>query len=511
MRANQHKNLLPRRGSFLFIAYAAMMVILALVQLGLGSDVIVDGVFLAIALTPLLIVDYDNLWASDMMMISISMYMGGLSLLFKTAMLQPLQQNLVDPDWSAAYLLAGFMSIVAGFFVVRWIVRRPYAFREKFVSPFNGEALLRMTARGSFIVGLVTQVLQAITQPRLTNGVMEATAGFGGFGQFYFMLLLGLSAQVALLTKFRTNVFERYLLLFMTGGIIAISLVLNVKKPIFDMITVFLLSIYAYRITIRPMHVAAIAGTLVFTVGVASPLIHIARYQGAASASQRIDTTIRILEQNDYDLGKLNKITSHQFTTYSNYREGESYYYPSTENLDRFSLILPTDQVVRTHSPGRLELLEQLGLAVRWIAPSFVLSHVSYNGADEIAWHYGIRNWGILGRPVIGVVASSYGVGGAWAVALLPALAFGMLFAELDLFFGQLKDNTLAVAAASLVLQFAEKEVDQLLVITWREVLFMGLAIWSLGHLYGVYRHVAERPIARGARGARGARRRYAR
>jgi hypothetical protein len=90
-----------------------------------------------------------------------------------------------------------------------------------------------------------------------------------------------------------------------------------------------------------------------------------------------------------------------------------SYYYPDALNIDRYSLIFPLDQIVR-HDPARIsgnfavnELSE--------LMPAAFVKKTGISFTDQVAWRFGIRKYGSVARPVIGLPAS-FAIGGYWGV-----------------------------------------------------------------------------------------------
>jgi hypothetical protein len=467
------------------IVYASLMIGLFLAQLGMGANLSLDISFLIISLTPILVVDRNDIWPADILYFSLAAYFGGMSLIFKTALLQPLQQNLFAPDMAALYQILSFASITVALICIRLVRRYPSRTQTFIAQTIKRPQFVRWMARIFYAMGFGTQVLAAIFKPQLQNGVMSQSEGFGGFGSFYFMMVFGLAAQMSVALNAKEKSFERLLLATMFVGALFIAMISNVKKPLYDAIILACLSVYAFKIKIKPGQVAMVVAGLVFMQVVVSPLIHIVRYEATAkSPIERITATMDLLREYDYDFGKLSDVTDVQATTMHTYRADQSYYYPSTANIDRFSLILPTDQVVRSGQPAQLSPWDQLLSGVRQTLPSFVIEHTSYVGADEVAWTYGIRDWGAIARPVIGVTASSYATGGLWAVLTLPGALFGILFWVIDRYFGRLSMNILGVAIAAYIAQYAEKEIDAIVVLTIRDMVITIVTLYIAATLY---------------------------
>ncbi len=485
-----------QRLQVLTIAYASLMIGLFLFQLGLGANASLDISFLITALLPIAVIDRNNIWPADILYFSLSAYFGGMSLLFKSILLQPLQQNLYAPDMSALYQILSFMSITFALVLCRLARNHRSRTQVMMAQTLERPQFLRWFGRIFYGLGFATQVLAAIFRPQLQNGVMDQSEGFGGFGSFYFMMVFGLAAQIYIVVKNKDNAFERLIMIGMFVGALFISMISNVKKPLFDAIIVACLSIYAFKIQVKLSQVAIVFAGLIFMQTVVSPLIHIVRYEATAkSPIERISATLDILREYDYDFGKISALTDVQATTMHTYRADQSYYYPSTANIDRFSLILPTDQVVRSGEPSRLDPWDQLLSGVRQTLPSFVIEHKSYVGADEVAWAYGIRDWGAIARPVIGVTASSYATGGLWAILALPGALFGLLFLLIDRYFGALSMNILGVAIAAYMAQNAEKEIDALVVLTTRDLIITLATIAIAAFVYRLATRPRQEPL----------------
>ncbi len=465
--------------------YSAVMIALFLIQLGMGGSPMLDIAFLLIALVPVGMIDRNDLYPGDVLFFSLSMYFGGMSLIFKTILLQPLQSNLVAPEMSALYTVLAFASICVAYHLLKYTRRAPNKARAFVVKVFDKRTFVSWLAKTFFVLGFGTQFLASIFRPHMEAGQFEQNAGFGGFGAFYFMMVFGVAAQAGLIWKFKAGILERNILIAMLVGILGISMIQNIKKPMYDAIILMTLCIYAFKIKIRPQAIITLVCVLVFMQTIISPLIHIVRYEGTAlSPGERVDATMRILSENDYDFGKISQLYSKQASTMGEYRADSSYYYPSTLNLDRFSLILPTDQVVRTGDPARLDIREQLASSLNQILPAPLVKHTLYVGVDEIAWAYGIRDWGVIGRPVIGIVASSYAVGGLWGILILPGISYGLVFWLIDTFYGRMSGSVPGVAMAAYMSQYAEEDFNAIYMISVREISAILVVLLIFAALY---------------------------
>lgn len=466
--------------------YIAVMLLCAITQIGIGSDVVVDAVLLVVALTPAFLIDRRTIWVSDLMYFSCSMYFGGLTLVFKTLLWQTLQSNLESPEKSAIVLALGYLSVTVFYIITRYLRRETRnPLRHAVVKSFSNTGFLKLFARVAFAIGFVTQALQAIFKPVLVNGVADQGEGFGGFGIFYFLLIFAIAAQLAIVCMPKRSVIDRNLFIIMLLSTIGLSVLLNVKKVIIDSFILFVFAIYAYRIHLKPTVIVLVVVSALFVQGVMAPLIHLVRAEGTSlNPAERIEETFNIMKQHDYNFASIYSDYEEVEKGYSQFRGGQNYYYPSTLDVSRFSLIFPTDEIVRADTSPKVSYADVADLAVTAILPSFVAQHKSYTAADLIAWNYNIDDWGVIGRPVIGPIASCYAMGGIPAVLLLGGLFYCLVMLMGDFVFGVVNNNVPALSFSVLVFSLTEYDIGELPGAVFRDSLFAVIAILGFSFWY---------------------------
>ncbi|MCJ0927738.1 hypothetical protein MTX11_06925 [Acinetobacter lwoffii] len=383
-------------------------------------------------------------------------------LLVKAIYNQQLQTNLIVPFESSVVLFVGFISI---FFcaILSKTISNNYSSKMGYLVEdinFKKEYVLILLLLGGFFRLLHLKF----------NAGLEDGGGFGGFGVFKFVLLfaLALAFKVYADTKDKKYVFYIVLALIIASGL---AIVGNTKKDILDFILLSLLCIVFFKIKIG---IKTIFSGLTFSLLVIlfiSPAIHLTRFEFRdLSFSERVEAVYRVIEENNFNYKALALaegafMQGFQFS----YAEGGSYIYPESANLDRFFLILPIDQIVRseTTSMGVNPFLIEIGEA---ILPSFLISKTAYTGPDLIAWQYGIRDKNSIARPVIGFIGSSYASNGILAVIFYPIIFLFPFLLIMDYVFGKMDNRLWGVFGFIVTVSFVEKEIDQILPFIFRNL-----------------------------------------
>lgn len=431
---------------------------LACAQIQLGASPWLLAVLVLIALTVALPLASDAWRVSDGLYAIMTVYFGSGSLLVKTAAGQPVQSNLHAPDLSAGFLLAGFASITIGYGLSQK-VRRPLRFAERLRAVTDDGANLQRFAVPVFALGALFLFLQTQFRGNAVNGGFEA--GFGGFGAFYPLLPLGAAMQAALGARaYRGRWRHGVVLGGMALVILALTLADNTKRTLFDFLFVVALAFVALGgrrgwVWIVPGAIGA-----VIAAALLMPAIQIVRTQADVRGLARIGATWQVLYAHGFDPARLARTGARVATGYQRAWRG-SYVYPLTWNVDRFTMILPIDQVARA-----LDTRGAMGGADLWrdpaetLLPGFLIRKTLVTAPDRIAWHYGFRAKGSIARPVVGLVASSLAAFGLVGVLLLPALVVAVTFTALDLVGGRLAGNAWAVFLLATTAFLAEREVS---------------------------------------------------
>ncbi|QNE32735.1 hypothetical protein F1C10_12900 [Sphingomonas sp. NBWT7] len=438
--------------------YAITVAALAVMQALLGASVGVLGTLVIIATAALAPLAKRNPRVSDGLFALFCVYFGTASLVVKTLAAQPVQTNLVVPETTATYLLAGFASIGVGY-AASHMVRRPSRFAIRLRTITADPARLAWLAPLAFALGALFVFLQTQFRAIASNGGFEG-GGFGGFGTFYPLLLLGAGLQAALVAQRPATVAPKALLAAMAIVVLALTLADNTKRTLFDFALVVLVTLLAFRVRMRWRWIVPAAIAAIVAVAFVVPAIQIVRAQPDARGLSRIAATARVIAAARFDpvglAADADRIAAGFQLTYY-----DSYVYPRTWNTERFTMIQPIDQVAR-----RLGDRGTMGLADLWrdpaetLLPGFLLRKTLVTAPDRIAWHYGFRARGSIARPVVGLVASSLAALGWVGVLVLPAITVAITFVVLDLATGRMANNAWAAFVFAATAFLAEREVS---------------------------------------------------
>ncbi|WP_085808215.1 hypothetical protein [Sphingomonas sp. TZW2008] len=438
--------------------YAVAIVALAGMQALLGASAGVLGTLVVIASAALAPLAKRNPRVSDGLFALLCIYFGTASLALKTLAGQPVQANLVVPETTATYLLAGFASITVGY-AASHAVRRPARFAFRLRTVTADPARLAWLAPLAFALGALFTFLQTQFRAIASNGGFEG-GGFGGFGTFYPLLLLGAGLQAALVAQRPGAIGPKALLAAMAIVVLALTLADNTKRTLFDFLLVVLVTLVAFRVRLRWRWIVPAAIGMLVAVGFVVPAIQIVRTQPDVRGIGRIVATARVIAAARFDPARLaadaDRIAAGFQLTYH-----DSYVYPRTWNTERFTMIQPIDQVARA-----LGDRGTMGLADLWrdpaetLLPGFLLHKTLTTAPDRIAWHYGFRAKRSIARPVVGLVASSLAALGWVGVLVLPAITVAITFVALDLVAGRLVGNAWAAFVFAATAFLAEREVS---------------------------------------------------
>ena len=454
--------------------YMLALVSLAGAQMLLGADPWVLSVLLAIAATALVPVVKGGWRISDGLFALMTVYFGSASLIVKTLARQPVQMNLQVPDLSAAYLLAGFASISLGYLMSQFI-RRPSHFAGALNRLLGNPEKLSAFALPVFMLGAIALFLQTQFRPLAGNGGFEG-GGFGGFGTFYPLLVLGAAMQTALAVRRPRQTRHIIVLGAMAAVILILTLADNTKRTLFDFL--FVVGLTAVSLQMRPRWRWIGAGLVAGAAALAliAPAIQIVRAQADARGLDRVAATATVLRDYEYNPLRLAEAADRIATGYE-LAWRDSYVFPRTWNTERFTMIQPIDQVARA-----LDERGTIGGDDLWrdpaetLLPGFLLDKSLATAPDRIAWHYGFRANGSIARPVVGLVASSLAAFGLAGVLLLPALTVAFTFGVLDYAGGRLRGNAWAAFLLAVSAFLAEREVSTTLSFFCRNFPFILLA-----------------------------------
>ncbi|KKI20479.1 hypothetical protein [Sphingomonas sp. Ag1] len=441
------------------------------VQLALRADVWLLAILLLIAAAALLPLTRGGWRVSDGMYAIMTVYFGSGALVVKTLAGQPVQSNLHVPDLSAAYLLAGFGSITIGYGLSQG-VRRPLRFARALRRVTGHEPNLRRFAVPIFALGAMFLLLQTQFRAIAVSGGFTA-GGFGGFGTFYPLLMLGAAMQAALVIRRPDQRRHGLVLAAMAATILALTLADNTKRTLFDFLFVVALAFVALngRVRWRWVGPGSVAAACIFALLL--PAIQIVRTDPDVRGTARIAATWDVLRANGFSASRLSAAQARVATGYR-FAWIDSYVHPLTWNSERFTMIQPIDQVAR----GLAEH-GTMGSADLWrdpaeaLLPGFLIRKSLVTAPDRIAWHYGFRAKGSIARPVVGLIASSLAAFGLAGVLLLPGAIAAISFTLLDLVGGRLSGNVWAVFLLAATAFLAEREASTMLAFFCRSFPFI--------------------------------------
>lgn len=450
---------------------------IAAILWGGGSSLLLIVVMSVISMIGFFSICRKVVWPSDFFIFGLAMYSGTVSLLVKTVLGQQLQENLFNPNYSASIIFLGFVFALLGAEFARTMnygrVLGPFHNFAKEIKPFGYFTLI--------LVGAILFVLHVELRPRFVEGVYM-TSGFGGFGSFYFVLILG----VTLLFYHKETTGRRFLRIssrLMLFIFLIFSILANTKKEFADVFLAMILATFFFgrgfsaRLLIRFGVIAAIFFYYI------SPVLHLMRNDFVSlSLSDRVNQAAEILIENRFNPVKLIEKEGAYISSFTHsHSSAGSYIYPSKRNLDRFFLILPIDQVSRGQLEGEsigLGLILQQSLET--VLPGFIITKDSAAGADYIAWKFGIRADTVVGRPVIGLSASLLAIGGPIFVCLGSFLIVAFSFFFYNRIFGSATHSPIAVFFIVISSILYEKELDAFLSFPFRDALLFSFSLFLL-------------------------------
>jgi hypothetical protein len=463
--------------------YAGALVALMLIQALMGANLLVLFCLVAASALSFLGATKVRKTGAEMLLWAIAAYLGFAALAQKTIFGQVVQSNLSVPTMASFGLLAATFSIGIGYKLSELLCRgRQDALR---LGEFFSEmAAVRAIAIPLAVVSSCLYVAHLMLVRSTADGSGE---GFGGFGSFYFLQNVSLAFLWAALAWSSKS---RYLLAI--GGMAVFALIAamlsNEKRVMIDFTAVTALSfIFIQRLRrFWPLFVLiSIGGLLVVTFLV--PALQATRLEAkSAEPLERMDLAWSKLIQTGFDTAKLNELSDQQAESYQYaYGPNLSYYFPVATNADRFSLIFPLDQVQRNEGMPTVPFLTIFS-DLSQMLPGFLVDKTSEVQGDVVAWHYGLRKYGSVARPVLGAPATAYALGGYLGLLILPGMVFFLIFSCATIIGGQLRDSPIAIAISTILMICVENTVSGLLAYISRPIPIMIITILLIRWL--VYR-----------------------
>jgi hypothetical protein len=457
---------LPRhaQGYLLFIG------LLSLFQIALGANLLVLAAIDFVCLCALYPMTRKTFGPNDLLFMSLCFYYGTYSLVLKCFVLQPVQMNLIVPMTTIVYLDTGFGLIFLGYLFVERTMTKHY--RGSNLRKWNWlerayadeRFLARFTLPFSIISVIFITVLALFSHSaaEVTNGLAESS-GLSSLGSLSPIVQLAFAMQLALVQQ-RGSQTDRALAIGTFAVAVGLSIFNNQKLLAFWMVFTYALHALAFRIPIRPRFLASalVAGAVAFLY--ITPLIHIVRGLDVEK-SQRLSQTFNILAEAHYNPIELQEIEAKLPGADENTLEHQiDYLAPYNYNTDRFTLMMPIDQMARA------DLRAPLGIGAfatemrDEMLPKYIIGEHHLEAlADQVAWQYSIRSPNVISRPALGLLGTGFGVAGGWGVLVLAPLSTMIFFAVIKLVCnGSVWQNPWAVFMASQI--FFDGEADLTLV-----------------------------------------------
>ena len=485
------------RHSFI-TAYLGVVGAAFFIQLLIGSNVLLLVIIGLIAAFGAIPISRRDLMITDVIFFATTLYYSTFALVIKSLLGQPLDQNLQAPILSAAYLTIGFTSMAIGYVAANSFVSQA-KWIKPFVAEFGSRHFCRKVALWVFAIGSVLAILHNVLRGQVVEGSVEE-GGFGGFGSFLFLLPFGWACQARL--AFGSGATRRDSGILYAMGVVALFLALlaNVKVIVVQYILVLILSFTAFgiRVRLRTLLVGAL-GVLLLILYV-QPIIQITRGEAEGkSVFDRLTAIGPILVDSDFSASNL-QVRADAVARGYRYSYLGSYVYPSTWSVDRFSMILPIDEVARklgeAGTTGGGDIVKEV---VENTLPSAVVSKTGVATADTIGWHFGFTRNGSISRPVVGLVASCLAAYGILGVVLLPAVITFLTFAVINCLGTHLRGSAWSIFVLMTFIVFVEKEIAPIITLFTHEIpleaVVVGIA-YAAANMFGTKR----RPMIRRSR-----------
>lgn len=476
----------------LFISlYIPLIIILSIYQLTIGSDVAILLSIAAVSTSVAIPFMFKKWYSIDFLWISYASYSGLMALLIKCLLNQPLDSNLTSQNQTAIYYTIANISACLGYLLSRIT-------SKKNQSIFNIGAItadkkfIDLFSIPLFLIGFLALALHTISVSR--NGDGE---GFGGFGTFGMIFMIGMALQSARWRQSGSGAKAIITLFGMICALVILAIFSNIKKPLADGITIIILSCLLIKgKKVRIWYAIAAIAPIYFLSSYVAPLIQVMRPQLKTHSFSEIITVAKsTLEKSNYSSSSLNaeadKISKGY--TYSFRRYG-NFLYPSTVNADRFAMIMPADQVVR-----KIDQAGSLGFGIfsdvpeRYL-PGFLIKKDNVASADIIGWKYGIRDQGKISRPVIGLAASSIAFSKNLGPVILPFITIFSLFSIVNLLSGPMQNSPWAIFIISYFIQITgEKEPSAIIGLGSREIPLIFICIVCITTVYKTKIHRTKR------------------
>jgi hypothetical protein len=466
--------------------YFLAITFVAIVQLLMGADFFVLACLYTVSACAILVFETHVVRAPDVIYFLFVIYYGLFSLVVKTLLMQPVDENLTSP-WNASLaLLLGFVSITVGYLLARGQSRFQVTYRWE--QNLSHRKTLEWCSMVFFPIGIGFETLHVLLRPVAEVSSAASEGGIGMFGAFAFITTFGVVCEASLVfEKDGRSSRDIGRLSLMLLVILALSVAGNVKQSFLMNFAAVLLVVIVNASRVNLWREAIGGGILAFLlIFYVSPAIHITRNQAKAMpVLDRIELAGEVLAKADYDPFVLQDQMAFTLADIgSSKNPAFNYFFPQSGNYDRFAMLQAINVIVTGwESLGTMEpsqVFQDLGN----LLPSFLVSEKTVVASvDRIAWFYGYRQEPIIGRPVLGIVTSSVALGGLVGALLLPGPIIWLMFWLLDRLCGPLKHNVTGLFLTSVMLLLVEGDLTAPFATFGRQLVIILLFLWGVNAL----------------------------
>lgn len=351
------------------------------------------------------------------------------SQLLKTLYAQPGDSNLGAPDTTITVLMLGIIAIcVAAVLVSKLLGKR------RIISFYLPEATLKNIRNLSFALGLSILLISIHGSDSGSVDPGGFTASVRQFGAIIFLSVIAETWRVLSASEGRRSV-SAWLIVVMTG-LIVFGFLYNSKKAVADPFVCYLIGSIAYRRYVSRRQLAVAAGALLVGVLVIYPVVHLSRSEREASGRISLALAGKYIDRVLLDPESVYEQwhAEERAPDMSLYALGLDYLGTFDDLLGRFVLIANTDVIVGAVDQDGPYGPDLLRYSFEQTVPTLLdPNKPREDTGDLLTWHYGLREWGLVGYPTIGVFAPSYAALGWAGVAIMPFVLVLVFLFEVQL------------------------------------------------------------------------------
>ncbi|NIY80925.1 hypothetical protein HCZ23_15790 [Celeribacter sp. HF31] len=441
------------------------MSVLAVFQLAIGSSILLTVVLWGIACVSALFLMQRSIRPSDVFVYLLGLYCGTFTLILKSMLGQKLQTNLVEPTASSAVMMIGFSSVMLAAILAKMLGGRYSSQISKRMNDLaeNGVTFLPII----LAFGLLSRFAFVL--------LVKASESGSSLGAYLnlFQPILMFGMFMALFHAARGSQLAKWgVISCLVSGVI-LTMLGNVKVETINMFMALFFGVLFLNLKIKFRHLFAISLVAYLAVSILAPAVQLARKDLAGVyAWQRIAATWDVIVDSGFSPATLARLQDQHFESFAySYGPYNSYVYPSSANVDRFMMIFPTDQVMRSsQGAGGVSIADAVEEMGELILPSFLISKDPEALSDIVAWEAKIRSEGSIARPVIGLVASTVSISGSLNIVIIPFITILPTFLIMNYFFGNVNGLAFGALSCFFMMRLAEKEFERFYSMALREL-----------------------------------------